>query len=124
MKGGVSYLIQPGDYGFTPEDVLEDATTHANLLDSSNNVYLAIGAHKSVRFVSGPKEQGACVLVVESKRLPRQYCIGNAMFSQEKSLLHAGAAPREDSHQLAQRPRCDHRQRPRHSVRSEQEVQG
>uniref|UniRef100_A0A915DJZ7 Uncharacterized protein n=1 Tax=Ditylenchus dipsaci TaxID=166011 RepID=A0A915DJZ7_9BILA len=51
IGGGSSFLMCPDKYNFTEED-------GPKLSDSK---YLAIGAHKSVRFVEGPKEgQQAC----------------------------------------------------------------
>lgn len=57
--------MTPLEYGFTPEDLL--IVNGRNLLDPNNLLYMAVGVHKSVRFVSGPSGSGACALVVESE---------------------------------------------------------
>jgi hypothetical protein len=44
LGGGTSYLINPENYNFVPED---------GPLLSEQNKYLAIGIHKSVRYVEG-----------------------------------------------------------------------
>ncbi|KAH7727238.1 WAGO-2 protein [Aphelenchoides avenae] len=69
FPGGVSYLMDPGEHGFDPADCLVGADVQ-NLLDPSDRAYLGIGVHKSVRFVSGPRDEGTCVLVVETKKSP------------------------------------------------------
>ena len=50
-SGGVSFLAKPEDHGF----VLEDWPA---LSECKNNKYLAIGAHKSARYVEGPRGPG------------------------------------------------------------------
>ncbi|CAK5117554.1 unnamed protein product [Meloidogyne enterolobii] len=63
LGGGTSYLITPDMYDFVPEDGPEL---------SAHNKYLAIGIHKSVRYVEGPTGRNSkkVGLVVESKKTP------------------------------------------------------
>ncbi|KAL7080126.1 hypothetical protein ACQ4LE_000403 [Meloidogyne hapla] len=63
LGGGTSYLINPGNYNFIPED---------GPLLSEQNKYLAIGIHKSVRYVEGPAGRNSkkVGLIVESKKTP------------------------------------------------------
>lgn len=90
MRGGVSYLMNPGAFGFTPQDLLVDPRTGENQLDEKNHVYLTVGVHKSVRFVSGPRDRGSCVLVIEGKRPPLAGTHAhNDVVSAKKSPFHA-----------------------------------
>lgn len=66
IGGGNTYLINPGNYGYVSEDgpVLSD-----------KNKYLAIGIHKSIRYVEGPQGRSnkRVGLIVESKKVwPRK----------------------------------------------------
>lgn len=62
LGGGTSYLMNPGEYGFVKED---------GPVLSEQNKYLAIGVHKSVRYVEGPSGRGEkkVGLIVESKKV-------------------------------------------------------
>ncbi|KAI1717288.1 piwi domain-containing protein [Ditylenchus destructor] len=62
LGGGKNFLLKPEHYGFTQED-------SPNLSDSK---YLAVGAHKSVRYVEGPRgrENRHVGLIVETKKTP------------------------------------------------------
>ncbi|KAH7715627.1 WAGO-2 protein [Aphelenchoides avenae] len=59
---GRSYLLAPEDYGFTKDD----------LPMLSADVYLGVGAHKSVRCIEGPGGAGnaSVAMVVETKKSP------------------------------------------------------
>ncbi|KAI1729818.1 piwi domain-containing protein [Ditylenchus destructor] len=62
LGGGKNFLLQPQHHGFTEHD-------SPNLSDTK---YLAVGAHKSVRYVEGPKgrENKHVGLIVETKKTP------------------------------------------------------
>lgn len=62
FPGGKNYLMDPSRYGF------EEADTPM----LSKDAYLAVGTHKSVRPIEGPRGRGnaAIALVVESKKTP------------------------------------------------------
>jgi hypothetical protein len=62
FPGGKNYLMNPEAHGFTGRDCPP----------LSDDVYLAVGSHKSVRFVEGPKGPGHnnAAVVIESKKTP------------------------------------------------------
>lgn len=60
IGGGNSFLMNPRQYGFTAQD--------GPYLGNGKTKYLALGAHKSVRYVEGPNGRGNkyTALIVES----------------------------------------------------------
>ncbi|KAL3119144.1 hypothetical protein niasHT_003927 [Heterodera trifolii] len=63
IGGGNTYLINASNHGFVAED---------GPVLSQHNKYLAIGIHKSIRYVEGPRGRGnkKVGLIVESKKTP------------------------------------------------------
>jgi hypothetical protein len=63
---GTTYLIHPENYGFVPKD---------GPPLSEKNKYLAIGVHKSIRYVEGPdgRDSKKVGLIVESKKVSNGY---------------------------------------------------
>uniref|UniRef100_A0A915E221 Uncharacterized protein n=1 Tax=Ditylenchus dipsaci TaxID=166011 RepID=A0A915E221_9BILA len=83
IGGGSSFLMHPEKFGFTPED-------GPNLSDSK---YLAIGAHKSVRYVEGPKGRGYkhAGLIVESNKKTPFHIANQSLFEKARAILGPNA---------------------------------
>uniref|UniRef100_A0A914GQJ6 Uncharacterized protein n=1 Tax=Globodera rostochiensis TaxID=31243 RepID=A0A914GQJ6_GLORO len=72
IGGGNTYLLNPSNHGFVPED---------GPVLSKFNKYLAVGIHKSIRYVEGPQGRGnkKVGLIVESRKTPFHNTDGNLL---------------------------------------------
>uniref|UniRef100_A0A914QEE4 Uncharacterized protein n=1 Tax=Panagrolaimus davidi TaxID=227884 RepID=A0A914QEE4_9BILA len=60
--GGKSFLMNPGNHGFTPRDTP----------DLGHGKFLAIGCQKSIRYIEGPRGPGSkrVGVVIDTKKTP------------------------------------------------------
>lgn len=85
-SSGKIFFTVPLAYGFSPEDIL--VSDGRNQLDPSDQAYLTIGLKKSTHLVCGPRDVGACVLVLEGKCLTTADVRQKRHSSAKKSPFH------------------------------------